>query len=258
MIKVAIVGSGPAGCIAAWACHLAGVDAAVYTNTLTPSPAPGAQYLHSPFVLPWDTAIDPVDITYVKMGTREDYSEKIYGPGFDPSDTSWDRFPSGVVKGWPLHKIYEMIHGIFLPRFVIADVGRAKMWELLEEHDIVFNTSPGHQFTLDLFPEMNTESVWIKTNHDKFDPHASTGLIVYEGSLSVPHYRYSFLEGRESWEYPEDYGDPGCGAILVKKPLYLHSPMMDPRIIPIGRFGKWQKGVLVDSVFGEVSRAIGG
>lgn len=251
---VAIVGSGPAGAIAAWACHLQGVTAHVISNTATPSALPGAQYLHRPFVLPGNVKVDPVTITYAKMGKREDYAMKIYGDHFDPGQTSWDLFPAGRIYGWPLRKIYEMLYGAMA--LTIEEVDRDVMGELLRTYDVVFNSAPAALFTIrDSTPvEVKTERVWIRTMRADYQ-EPGHGLIVYEGSLSVPHYRYSFLEGKEAWEYPESWGG-GSGATLVSKPLSINKPPMDPRIIPVGRYGKWQKGVLVDSVFGEVSEHV--
>jgi hypothetical protein len=209
-------------------------------------------------VLPGGVDVPALEIKYAKFGTRDGYCKKIYGKDFDPSLTSWDRFPEGVRRGWPLHKIYEMLHDRV--EIQVVDVDRSVMLELLREYDLVFNSAPAALFVeRDGQPvEIKTERVWIKSEPDPSmasEPW-TIGLIVYEGEPAIPHYRYSWLEGVSSWEYPEKHGDPGDG-ILVSKPLSISAPPMHPRIVPIGRYGQWKKGVLVDSVFGEVSDVIG-
>jgi len=198
--------------------------------------------------------VPSVKITYAKLGNREEYAQKIYGKGFDPANTSWDLFPAGTRNGWPLHKIYEMLHERLDLR--VMEVHRSDMLELVRQYGLVFNSAPAALFAErdDTPVEVLTERVWIKT--EPVDaPLGHPGIIVYEASPAMAHYRYSFLEGRDSWEFPEAHGDPG-GGVLVSKPLSISHPPMSKGIVPIGRYGQWKKGVLVDSVFGEVSRVL--
>jgi hypothetical protein len=259
--RIAIVGSGPAGCIAAWACHLAGIDADVYTNTPNLSPLPGAQYLHSPFVLPGGVVIPHHVIRYAKFGTREQYSKKIYGEGFDPAHTSWDKFPAGEVHGWPLRRIYELLHNRLDHLFIEEEVDREMIKTMSYDYDLIFNSAPAQLFASHENGSVvaMTEKVWIFTRQMvPMDQAPEKGLIVYEGGDSVPFYRYSYLEGREAWEYPQTY-DPGMEeAKLINKPLHINQPPLAANIIPIGRYGKWKKGELVDSVFHEVSAVVHG
>jgi hypothetical protein len=256
MPRIAIIGGGPAGCIAAWACHLQGVAPTVYSDTRTPSALPGAQYLHSPFVLPGGRHIDHCEITYVKRGTPEGYARKIYGPDFDPAQTSWNKFPAGVIRGWPLREVYEMLHEFVQNYIHVTMVTRHDIIEMEQDYDLIFNSAPAPLFAMD-GAEPKFEKVWVVIKDSGI--RDARNIIVYEGESSKAHYRYSMLEGVESWEYPETFfGLAHCPAeaVEVRKPLSINKPPMSTRIVPIGRYGRWEKGVLVDSVFNQVSRIV--
>lgn len=218
--------------------------------------------MHHPFPLPHGFPVLSGQILYVKFGTKEAYSKKIYGEDFDPDLTSWDKFPGGVVEGWPLRYVYERLHAEVQPYMVEASVNRPMMNWMCSEYDLVFNSAPAALFC-DMTcgePTVRTEKVWIVNGPpDAKHPNSRyDGLIVYEGTSAVPFYRYSYLEGRESWEYPHwhDPGDPR--AKLINKPLSIDRPPMHGKIVPIGRYGKWKKGELVDTVYDEVSNVLAG
>src|SRR5215470_19138644 len=99
-MKVAVLGCGPAGLMAAYACTVEGLTPHIYSKP-NKSIIIGAQYLHLP--IPNITLPEPeVEIKYVKVGTPEGYARKVYGNEAAP--TSWDRFSEGLHKGWGLRE----------------------------------------------------------------------------------------------------------------------------------------------------------
>jgi hypothetical protein len=61
-------------------------------------------------------------------------------------------------------------------------------------------------------------------------------------------YRSSWIGAHKSIEYPSNARLTGPAAVAVEKPLsFAGAP--DPRVNMVGRYGQWQKGVLVDDAY---------
>ncbi len=243
---VAIVGSGPAACMAAWALHLKEVPFCIYTQSLEPSTLRGAQYLH---YLPPGLEFESAMITYSKFGTREGYAKKIYGDGYE-GPVSWDKFPAGEVPGWPLRKVYAWLHDFFRPSMLESEVDRDQMNLLCDHFEWVFNTAPGHLFASNpLDCGLEVENVWVVSRDVS---GMLRPVIIYDGREVVPFYRVSYLENTLSVEYPWSEEPPEEGCVKVVKPLSMAASPMRSNIVPVGRYGQWKKGVLVDEVFKQV------
>jgi hypothetical protein len=75
-MRLAIVGCGPAGMLAAHACFLEGVEFEVFSNVDQPSLIGGAQYLHE--FIP-GIEIRPGKVDYKFVGDRQGYHIKAHG-----------------------------------------------------------------------------------------------------------------------------------------------------------------------------------
>ena len=248
-MKVAILGCGPAGLLAAHACSSWADEVEIYTKDAVPSYISGAQYLHSS--IPLLTSKSPFAmIKYVRFGTKEGYASKIYGSEDAPS--SWDKFPD-EVPAWPLQEYYDLLWDRWRKNMRELDVDEFRIKDLAGEYDYVFSSvplpsiMPGGTFT--------TERVWISNKPSRAtDPMT----IVYNGFQTESWYRRSNLFGHESIECPqsakaEELAFLGEGWVLVRKPVACTQQQILPSNVElIGRYGRWEKGQLVDHVYKQV------
>lgn len=242
--SAAIVGCGPSGMVIAHACHQMGMPFIIYAPK-KPSFISGAQYLHTDIDVRAD-GISPKTVHYTFKGTEHHYEKKIYGRLPNGLETSWAKF-NGDVEAWPLIDIYHWLWDQYAHRITGDWVTKEWMKELAADGSvIVFNTAPLKK----LFPDASSfcsERVQI-VNGICFAPQET---IVYNGEPGVPWYRSSNLWGHMSIEYPEAAKIPPAiaqyGRVLVEKPLYAKVDI--PGVILSGRYGRWEKGVLVDESY---------
>lgn len=242
--SAAIVGCGPSGMVIAHACHQMGLPFIIYAPK-KPSFISGAQYLHSDIDVRAEGLV-PKKVHYQWKGQEWQYEKKIYGRLPNGLETSWSKFPE-EVEAWPLVGVYHWLWDQYSYRITGNSVTVEWMTELAADGSvIVFNTAPLNR----LFPSGKfwKESVQI-VNGICFAP---PDTIVYNGEPSSPWYRTSNLWGHMSIEYPEAAKVPSgisqYGLVRVEKPLYA-TDIEIPGVILSGRYGRWEKGVLVDESY---------
>lgn len=236
---VVVFGSGPAGLLAAHAVYLAGHQPVVVSDGLKKSFITGAQFLHQP--IPEVTGQEPDDqIYFKKYGKKKVYAWKVYGRKDAPC--SWDNFEEGYVPVWSMEamydKLWEEYHGVMVDEKVDPD--SAAEWEV--HHPLVISTIPlpalcsrGHTF--------ETRKIWIVEEASRAVRH---NTIIYNGSYADPWYRSSSIFGHDSTEYATEQAH--MPANVGRKPLKHNCDCM-PGIVRAGRFGSWEKGVLVHDAF---------
>jgi len=129
--KVAILGCGPAGLVAAHAATLTGADVQIFSRKQK-SQLYGAQYLHAPipFVTP---VLDCKIVNYTLNGTPEEYRRKVYG------DADVEVSPVkllGPQKAWDIRDTYEhlwaLYHDLVTP---MADIKYHEVQEIMARED---------------------------------------------------------------------------------------------------------------------------
>jgi hypothetical protein len=269
-MKVAILGCGPAGLLAAHAVARAGHEPNVYSHKVK-SQMFGAMYLHR--AIPGITSDNPeLEIRVIKSGTREGYANKVYG---DPSaPVSWDLFEPGVVPGWDLAKAYDKLWEMYEHTIVSEDVTPYLADLKTKVYPLVFSTVP--LTTLCREPramhEFTKQDIWVL--HGPGD-HLILGvndnnMMYYSGDdplgklsplIGPTWYRFSQINKYQAWEYASDPQlDPdevmdGMTISTGIKPL-TNNCDCHPEIVRLGRFGKWQKGVLTHHAFEEAQNAL--
>lgn len=253
-MRIAILGCGPAGLLAAHASSTYTDEVHVY-SVKEKSQMPGAQYCHQ--AIPGIT--DPQADTYIKfrkVGTREGYAEKVYGDPQHP--VSWDKFEDGSFHpAWSMKDVYDKLWGKYehlvhefrvewddVDRMVSATAFGDRPW------DIIFSSIPrphlchgGHKF--------EKADVWIA-------PHCWRDVgedeVVYNGEPNVPWYRSSSIFGHDSTEFARSGAG---GAKKGMKPTGHNCNCFNGAITHIGRFGKWEKGVLITHAFQDAVKKLG-
>lgn len=242
-MKAIILGCGPAGLMAAQACHLKGIEFDIF-SIKQKSPIFGAQFLHEP--IPGMTA-EPAQIVFHKVGTREGYATKVYGDPTAPC--SWDEYEDGIRPGWSLMEVYNDLWEKFEDKINDLKINQATLSSLEErEADLYISAIPAttlcghkHRFAF--------KNIWVERYATGI---GSENTVVYNGHTTDPWYRSCQLFGDSSTEY----SDPREGdAFQGVKPLWTdcHCRDMWRRV---GRFGKWKKGVLTHHAFYQTLSAI--
>lgn len=234
----------------AHACEQHGVQFRLYGPGV-PSVLGGAQYLHRDVGVRYD-GIQPQPVDYRRTGTADGYESKIYGELPDGMETSWSKFPDRV-EAWPLIGVYQHLWSRYYDRISVINATLEQVMEL-GERTLTFNTAP----LPSLMPDATylTEKVAILMGVSYCDPFT----IAYDGTPDVRWYRTSNLWGFQSTEYPisaydaspEMQADPNI--IVVKKPL--STDAFIPNVILSGRYGRWEKGVLVDESYFQAIQEI--
>lgn len=249
MDEVSIIGCGPAAMMIAHACDQHAVPFRIYGPGV-PSVISGAQYLHRDVGVRYD-GLRPESVRYVRVGFEEDYERKIYGRLPEGMKTSWSKFPD-QVEAWPLIDIYHHLWSKFYERISRIEVTLEQVLEL-GERTLTFSTAPLPA----LMPDATylTERVAILNGVSTCPPFE----IHYSGDPDDNWYRMSNLWGHQSTEYPADFAmeaqlQPDPNLALIKKPL--STDAFIPNVILSGRYGRWEKGVLVDESYFQAIDAI--
>jgi hypothetical protein len=243
MKKVAILGCGPAGLLCAYACEEAGLRFRQYSQEVAPSFIAGAQYLHRHIEGLTDSTPE-AELQYVRFGTKEGYAQKIYGDAELP--TSWDLF-GDKVPAWNLRDVYAHLWLMYGGDDVAAlRVDHRVVMELCRSYTAVFSTVP--RISIQDGQHAN-ETVYVELDQGT----AQENTIVYNGQGDAAWYRASNIFGHRSIEYPGRMANVVLeGAKKITKPVWFRPYSLGPdNLFFFGRYGKWEKGVLVDHAYAE-------
>lgn len=256
-MKIAVLGSGPSGILAAEACRQMEHDVDIFSKTRKPSPMNGSQYIHES--LPGITPFEPSgEVTFHKIGDARGYASKVYGSPDAP--TSWDIFPTGSFPCWNLAHIYKRLHKRYVDDLLEVDIDGQWIDDLLRVrmYDLIISAIPAKVLCknpLHRFPYVDV----IFESHEHQDSNLGQHYIYYNGLAEDPWYRSSFIFGRGFWEYGA-HNLPFAfklrnGAYFGIKPLDTDCDCR-PNIVRVGRFGEWKKGVLVHDAFRKTIDAL--
>jgi hypothetical protein len=247
-MKVAVLGCGPAGLLAAHACARAGVDFDVI-SLKRQSPIGGAQFLHVP--IPGITG-DSGDgrVNFYKHGVKEVYASKVYG---DPeAPTSWDSYEEGDHEVWNMQAAYQQLWETYQGNIREAKVDHGFISSnLVWEYDKIFSTIP-KTYLCFMNHDFRSQPVWID-----MDPaeEIQDSAIIYSGLRSDEWYRASNIFGYSSLEYP-DLTVKGEAVRRISKPLSNNCTCWDstPMLHMFGRYGEWTKAPLIhDAYYGAIN-----
>lgn len=275
MKPVAILGTGPAGLMAAHACALKGMPFSVFSlpdkhGHVHASRIGGAQFLHT--AIPTLTEDEPdFVLTYRLNGDPDGYHRKVYGGNPQVPFVSMSGLEDGERQAaWNLRKIYDKMwtgicgkdgHSVTPMK---VDAAALREWLEKDLWSIVLSTVPRpslcltHAGLVDRTPHgFLSQTIHILNDTDYNIPFNE---IHYDGSPERSWYRASNINGIMSTEWSEDalprYAK--SEAVSVRKPISHTCDCWtdDPRVVFAGRFGKWQKGVLVQDGFVQMWQAL--
>lgn len=250
-MKVAVLGCGPSGLLAAHAAVLGGHQVAIYSRKVK-SEIHGAQYIHEEIP---DVTGSPNVISYAKLGTSTGYAEKVYGSPLAPS--SWASFPQGDYPAWPMGAVYDRLWIAHERRILDGSIGPADLRSLTgpDGFDLVFNSIPARSLCVASHTFRVAEVAFEPTCYVDLD-----NVVVYSGRETEPWYRTSNLFGHEWTEYGMYAGtvvETMAGWVRGIKPIETDCDChTHPKLVRVGRFGKWEKKVLVTDAFKDAKEAL--
>lgn len=235
-MKVAILGCGPAGLMAAHAVALHGHEPIIFSKKV-PSSIGGAQYLHCP--IPRITGDQPDGlVNFIKYGNEQGYAKKVYDDPY--AVTSWYDYEEGMHPVWNLRKAYEKLWKKYEDKITDVKLHYEQASLLCKDFSLVMNTVPLNHLCGDDH-HFDYQDVWIVYGQlgDRGE-----NRIVYDGTQDFPWYRWSYIFGWTGIEYSQKVRD----GVHIRKPLVNVCDCL-PGMVRLGRYGAWQKGILTHHAY---------
>lgn len=262
-MRVAVLGCGPAGLMAVSAAIMADpyADIIVLSNKRK-SKLYGAQYLHAP--IPGYTDEENfTQVAYLLKGETDDYRRKVYGPMWDGTVSPEDL--TAEHRAWDIRETYDRLWEDYEDIVENVQIDPAGLRWILDgkskwgRFNLVISSlhaqticTEGHQF----------QSVKIRAAGDapalgvELPYRCAEDTVVCNGDDHPSYYRLSNIFGHKTVEWPE-WIDPPITHVFVDKPLKTNCDCW-PQMLRVGRYGKWEKGVLTHHGYEEVRQHVNG
>lgn len=257
-MKVAVLGCGPAGLLAAKAAEDRDCEVEILSHKVI-SPIGGAQYIHKSIPGVTGGEGESVPIEFTRVGNREGYAEKVYGS--PDAECSWDSFSYGVFPAWSMRAAYRKLFQHFADRIEQNIIEPGDVAALAEKYDLILSSVPRNRMCSD------------DGEHHRFDGQPillargakveMDNIVVYNGRKQDDWYRTSVIFGNAWTEFSAHclkipasdlLPDEWRGRIVKGiKPLDTNCDCHTDHenFFYIGRFGRWKKGVLVTDAYDD-------
>lgn len=268
--KVAVLGCGPAGLLAALAAEQSGREVTIISRK-EKSTIPGAQFLHYP--IEGLTPDEPdISIDIVKLGDRDGYARKAHGNS-RVAHCSWDRIESGLTEAWSMRKAYDILWKRYEREIVsIANLTdddqelRTPMLflnldKLVDAFDLVVSSIPLYALCYD---EGHVAEYRLATILERLPSEDSEGYhkygnaIIYDGRDSVDYHRVSSIDDTLYFEFGPLFDASNLKeevAHRIIKPIQTNCDC-HPNIMRVGRNGRWDSRTLVHSAYWDVKEVL--
>lgn len=250
-MRVAVLGSGPSGLLAAHAVAMHGIQPDIL-SVKRKSRTGGAMYLHQP--IPEVSPEQPEGyVRYRMMGDAATYARKVYGSEEAESIASFNKFRDGSeLPAWNLITAYDRLWEAWEPYVIDLKLSAAILDQLMPEYRLILSTVPADRLCynpgLHEFPK---QSIWAAPESIGNVPE---GEIVYNGTEEGSWYRQSHLWEDRMTEWGAGVAKPPLeGVISVSKPVSTNCDCWTDRssFVRLGRYGKWDKNVLTHHAFAD-------
>lgn len=257
MKPIAILGSGPAGLLAAHALGLVGYPMAIFSKP-EKSVLGGAQFLH--IAIPELTSTDPVAMIDIDAtGDAATYRQKVYGDDPTVPFVSFPEEPHSQQPAWNLQTAYDQLWDIFGDSVTPADINPDWFDRNAQQFDLIISTIPlahicrARAGLINEVHHFNAQKVWVATEAIR---DINDNTMVYDGTAERSWYRMSRIFGAGSTEWSDlgplpPYGDKR----MLLKPIHTTCTCY-PDVVKVGRHGSWKKGVLTHHAFVETLKQV--
>lgn len=252
--KVAVLGCGPSGLLAATAAYNRGIMPTVFSKVVR-SRMGGAQYLHRP-IPNLTPELPDSQVIYLMRGGPDMYAKKVYGSVDMEGIVSFKEFHHREQRpAWNLTELYDKLWRNWVAWIVDATIDAEWVAEHIERFDLIFSTIPLpaicaagelHRFA--------RQKIYIaETNVERIAPDLGD-VIMYDGTPERRWYRESRLFGWEGTEWSSSAFKPGVkppieGLIEAYKPLSNSCNCWMNKVLRLGRYGTWTKGILTSDAY---------
>lgn len=267
MKTVAILGTGPAGLVAAHACKLAGVPFHLF-GMGQKSMLGGAQFLHHQ--IPGLCGDEPdFHIKYHVVGDRRTYQRKVYGNAEVPFVSFANVSDGELQPAWALDKLYdglwnEIAGGGSSINAMNVTPEILVQWIEAGTFDVIVSTIPKKELCLSanglIVSAHHFWSQEVRVMQECiFETNMAPNTIMYDGTPNVSWYRTALINGVGSTEW-------GSGApeklpydtFTLRKPVRTTCTCFEGEVVFTGRHGAWKKGNLVHHAFVDTWKAVMG
>lgn len=272
-MDVAILGCGPAGLMAAHAAVLARHRPVIYSRKQK-SKMFGAMYLHKPIPSLLTSGGYVLLINVIKSGTKEGYAYNVYGDR--EHEVSWDSIESPTTAGFDLRATYDELWDRYVGLIEEWELGARQMVSLINSYPLVLSTIPAPALCqTPRMHEFEGQPIWVMHGDGSMNliPGVNDGNMMYyngyehdgsgpTGTYGFDWYRFSQINRYQAWEYsrephPTDMTD-GMKIDTGVKPQQTNCDcwLNYNNYHRLGRFGKWQRGILTHHAFDEAKEIL--
>lgn len=197
-------------------------------------------------------------MAYNRVGTAKNYRWKVYGAQWK-GDVSADSLES-EHPAWDIRQAYEILWFYYERYIWDTKIDIAWMDDFSpDDFDYVFSSIPAptmckvssHKFNsmrIYAFGETPTRKI------QRDDVSLGDNQVLCNGLWEPSWYRVSRVFGFGTIEWPE-MSEPDAGSSLVQKPLSTDCTCY-PDVIRIGRYGRWEKGILTHHAMSQVQEVL--
>ena len=250
-MKTLIFGAGPAGLAAAHAASCMGSDVMIISKGARKSKMNGAQYLHRP--IPMASRDGGFQIDYVLVGTSDKYREKV---GYPSSTLVSVEHLVGKKHAWDIRSAYDWLWDTYGEYVQPDELNPGKAWYYLDslKPDVAISTIPAKMLCEKAYHSFAHINVW---SSDTAITSIADNTVICDGTIDKAWYRCSMIGGQCNTEWPGNRRPPLSSDHLwsVTKPIKTTCDCL-PEVHRMGRYGRWEKGVLVDDAFYRTAELI--
>jgi hypothetical protein len=265
--RVAILGAGPAGLLAAEAAEHAGFAPDIYSKASArgmalKSELHGCQYLHAP--RPGSVA-PGTPVAYTLRGDSETYRQKVYGDQWNGTVSPDEFGPEENHLAWDLRFAYDRLWDKWGHQVIPRDLNPRTFYEIYKSRDYrhIISTIPAPALCIDQEHRFRSTEVWAlgeTTTRSQTSPVVVPPFtVVCNGEAGQGWYRAANVFGYTTVEWPARRRPPVAGVVRVQKPLDTDCGCWiagHPGMLRVGRYGTWRKGVLVHEAYTATLQAL--
>lgn len=273
MKPVAVLGTGPAGLMAALGVAMSGKPVSLFgkadsEGNMAKSRIGGAQFLHDPLPIVCNEEEPDGILHYIAMGTPEGYRQKVYGSDPTIPFVSMEHVHSGKAQpAWSLINTYDLLwEHLSAAHGNVVDITAQWLDDVIEKQhfDQIISTIP--------VPALcwATNGAPLAVAHNFVSQEILIGMesivdgleneVYYNGDPNYSWYRCSniFGVGSTEWSGYTELGIPMSDLVRVRKPIRTTCDCFTKHVMRTGRYGAWTKGILTHQAFTDARKLVNG
>jgi hypothetical protein len=192
-------------------------------------------------------------VSYTLNGTPEQYRRKVYGDAWQGKVSPEDFV--GEHQAWDIRETYRRLwdaYGFTVQELEVRNGQLVNCW-LYEAADKIISTIPAPSLCEKTDHTFTRHTIYANGSVKQYG--VPENVILCDGTGNIGWYRISNVFGYRTVEWTEQAGQYLKGRAKVTKPLKTDC-VCHPEVIRAGRYGEWDKSVLVHQVFNKVTEAI--